>query len=100
MSRNDRNHKENRMLNLMKNPFAKTSPEPTALPSVPASEASVKGKQLLRGRTKARVESLRAELEAARLTLAEAEQAVGDRLVEELDITAATESMRQASDRV
>ena len=69
-------------------------------PFAHASEASVKGRQLLRGRTKAKIESLQADLEAARLTLAQAEQVVGDRLIEETDITAATEAMRQAGERV
>jgi hypothetical protein len=79
-----------------KNPFANTPP----LASVPAVEATVKGKQLLRGRTKARVESLPAELDAARLSFAQAEQTLGERMVDDLDATTATEAVRQVGDRV
>ena len=39
-------------------------------------------------------------MEAARLALAQVEQAVGTQLVDGLDITAAKEEMKQASDRV
>ena len=79
-----------------KNPFATTPP----LASVPAVEAAVKGKQLLRGRTKARVESLTAELNAAQRELAQAKHTLGERMADELDITTATEAMRQVGDRV
>ena len=79
----------------LKKPFTKSSPETPA-----AAEASVKGKQLLHGRTKARVESLTAELNAARQALTQAEQAVGEQLVEGLDATASTDAMKQAADQV
>jgi len=50
--------------------------------------------------TTSRVEALSVELQAARADLVQAEQAVGDCLVENLDITTATNAMKQTSDRV
>ena len=88
----------------LKNPFARSTTPPSPAESlthdVNDPNKVVKHWQLEQGRTKKRVEELRVQLETARLTLAEAEQAVGSRLVEELDVTTATETMRQASDRV
>ena len=79
----------------LKNPFAKTAPTDTPLPSPQAMEASVKGKQLLRGRTKARVESLRAEVATARTAVTDVKRTIGERRDSDLDITAVTEELRQ-----
>ena len=64
------------------------------------ADDAAKGKQLLRGRTKAKVETLIAELDAARLTLAQAEQVLGERMDDARDTTAAAEQLKQAEDRV
>jgi hypothetical protein len=53
------------------------------------ADDAAKGKQLLRGRAKAKVETLTAELDAARLTLAQAEQVLGERMDDARDTTAA-----------
>jgi aminopeptidase N len=82
------------MLEKIKSVLTRTPP---TFPPAPAAQASTPDAVW---KTKAKVESLRAEVEAARLTLAQAEQAVGDRLVEGLDVTAATDTMKQAGDRV
>src|SRR4249920_2936728 len=79
----------------LKNPFAKTPPEPTPISPSPAAEASVKGRQLARGRTRARFESLRAELEAARGVLAQSERVDADE-----DSTAVLQRMTRAEEDV
>ena len=85
----------------LKSPFSKatTPTEPRGL-SAPAAEDAVKGKQLLRGRTKARVASLRADVETVQLAFKQAERNVGERRAEELDVTAAIEELKQAGDRL
>jgi hypothetical protein len=88
------------MLDTVKKTFGRTSLATMPVPSAPATEAKLKGCQLARGRTRSRVESPTAELEAARLALAQAERTAGDQLIEEMDTTAATETMRAATDRV
>jgi len=57
----------------LKSPFSKatTPTEPRGL-SAPAAEDAVKGKQLLRGRTKARVASLWADVETVQLAFKQA----------------------------
>ena len=84
---------------LLKNPFAKTQPAPPAVSAQAVSDL-VKGKQLLRGRTRVKVETLQAEVGTARVALAQAEQALGERMGDELDVTDATDTMKQAGDRV
>jgi hypothetical protein len=68
--------------------------------SVPALEAKVKGAQLLKGRTNARLESLTAERDAKQRELAQAEHTLGECMADGLDVTTATEDVRQLGDRV
>lgn len=86
----------------LKNPFSRstTQPEPPSqpTPSVTAAIDALRGKQMLRGRTKARVESVTAELDTAELQLERARQALADDDLE--DPTTAMESMAQAEERV
>ena len=83
-----------------KNPFTKSTPAPEPPDSSASAEDLLKGKQLLKVRTKARVESLEAELEAARRALSQQERHLGELLVDELDTTAAAESFKQANDHI
>lgn len=87
------------MLNLsqLKNVTTGMSP---ALPAAhsPAADATLKGKQLAKGRTKARVESLQADVDTAALAVKQAERTVGERRADDLDITAASEALRRAQD--
>jgi hypothetical protein len=80
--------------------FPPATADQASTPDAVKAQVAKKQKELSQGKTRARVESLRAELEAARHTLAQAERAVGDQLVEGLDATVATDTMKQASDRV
>jgi len=78
-----------------------TDPMPASGSSAPAADASVKAKQLLRGRTRARIETVTTDLEAARLAFARAEQLLGERMVDEgLDVAEVTVEMKGAKDRV
>lgn len=85
----------------LKNPFTKSDP-PTNPPvpsepvSVDAAETAKKRWQLEQGRTKARVESLTAELDASQRAVDHARRILGERRVEGVDTAAATESLRQA----
>jgi hypothetical protein len=92
------------MINLEKNPFAKSTsiPSPTSTGSSTrtAADKVVKRWQLEQGRTNTKVQELTDQIEAAKTRRAEAEQAVGEQLVEGLDATAATLVMNQASEHV
>jgi hypothetical protein len=92
------------MINLEKNPFAKSTsiPSPTSTGSSTrtAADKVVKRWQLEQGRTNTKVQELKDQIEAAKTRRAEAEQAVGEQLVEGLDATAATLVMNQASEHV
>lgn len=76
-----------------------TAPALPAAPS-PAAEALVKGRQLLRGRTRAKVEALTAQLEAANASATQLKQRVGECVVDERDATTLMEELRQAEARV
>jgi hypothetical protein len=88
----------------LKNPFAKftSSPSPpgSSTPAVNDPHKAVKRWQLEQGRTKKRVEDLTVQLDAARLALAQSERVLGERMVDELDVTTDTAEMKQAGDRV
>src|SRR5437773_6358307 len=74
---------------------------PTAhLSEASATEASVKGKQLLRGRTKATVDRLTQQVQEAQHALENAKRAAGELVSEGQDATAAMREMRQAQDRL
>jgi hypothetical protein len=89
------------MLNLEKNPFAKsiTPPSPTGSSMTTANKA-VKRWQLEQGRTNMKVQEIEGQIDAAKVRQTEAEQVVGEQLVEGLDTTAATLVMNQASEHV
>ena len=80
------------------NPAHLSETPPASGSSASAAEASVKGKQLLQGRTKARVESLTAELDAARRAF---DQISHDSVADErLDAVAVADAMTQAEEKV
>jgi hypothetical protein len=79
----------------LKKPFTKSSPEAPA-----AAEASVKGKQLLRGRTEAHVTRLMGEIDTARAAIAQAQEHLNERMVEGGDTTAAAEALIRAEIRL
>lgn len=86
-------------MNILKNPFAKSTTPPGPLATT--ADDAAKGKQLLRGRTKAKVETLTAELDAA--ACADLKQAETDAkreslraLLIRLNATANTVSVKQS----
>jgi hypothetical protein len=89
------------MLNLETNPFAKSTSAPSSTgSSITAANKAVKRWQLEQGRTNTKVQEIEGQIKAAKVRRAEAEQAVGEQLVEGLDTTAATRLMNQASEHV
>jgi hypothetical protein len=94
-------------LNKLKNVLAGQTPALPAEPPSPSPDADTitaqvrkKQKELAQWKTAAQVERLRADLDAAQIALAHAENAEGECLVDERDTTAASEARHQASDRV
>src|SRR5690242_15083016 len=87
------------MLNLEKNPFAKSTSTPTGS-SITAADKALKRWQLEQGRTNTKVKELKDKIDAAKVRRTEAEHAVGEQLVEGQDVTAATLVMNQASEQV
>ena len=83
-----------------KNPFAKSPPVTQPTPSVLAAEDLLKGRQLLRGRTRAKVDALKAQVEDARKSRADAKQTLGERMGDGEDVTSITRTVREAHDRL
>jgi hypothetical protein len=71
---------------------------PAHLSETPATEASVKGKQLLRGRTKATVDRLTGQVQDAQHAWENGKRAVGGLVSEGQDATEATQQMKRAHD--
>ncbi len=89
------------MLNLEKNPFAKsTSTPPSTGSSIPSADKAVKRWQLEYGRTRKRVEDFSSQLDAARQALTEADQLLGDRLFDGVDVSEAEAALTQAGEKV
>src|SRR5437870_5784736 len=88
----------------VKNPFATPSPTPSLVgPSMTAGNdphKNVKRWQLECGRTKKRVEDFASQLDAARQAYAEADQLLGDRLFDGVEVSEAEAALRQAEEKV
>lgn len=82
----------------LKNPFAKSTTTPG--PSATTADDSVKGKQLLRGRTKARVESITAENEADRIAAEQVKHTLSEQLGNEQDTTETMSELAQIEGRI
>lgn len=87
------------MLNLEKNPFAKSTSTPSSAgSSITAADKAVKRWQLEYGRTRKRVEDFSSQLDAAREAFAKISiESVADEL---LDVTAVADAMTQAREKV
>jgi hypothetical protein len=83
-----------------KHPFANTPPVLSEKSPLKAAVDVEAGKRLLKGRTRPRVETLTAQCEEARKSLADAKHAVGELASEGHDTTAALRELRQAHDRL
>jgi ribosomal protein S6E (S10) len=74
----------------------------TPLPTHSAVEAQVakKSKEMVQGKTEAKVKRLTAELEAARIELEQARQVLGERMGDGLDTSVAMDAMTKAESKI
>ena len=89
------------MLNAIKDALTRATPARPLTPSTPDAAANtVAGKRLAKGRTRARVDALAADLDDARLASVQAHQQLGECVNDELDVRAPTDALKHAEDRV
>lgn len=84
----------------LKNPFAKLTSATSPASGVLDREDSLKGKRLLRGRTKARVESITAENEADRIAAEQVKHTLSEQLGNEQDTTETMSELAKIEGRI